>query len=104
MGGRPSSNCTSTTAPITATTFPFAAAAAAGDAFAPAAAAEVFSVNDQNKIKTCHKLSGKLLYQNYKTLSIVKFYDFHSEEICLRKAKIFVAYHYIKRYKIIILK
>ena len=85
MGGRPSSNCTSTTAPITATTFPFAAAAAAGDAFAPAAAAEVFSVNDQNKIKTCHKLSGKLLYQNYKTLSIVNFMTFIQKKFVYEK-------------------
>ena len=50
MGGRPSSNCTSTTAPITATTRPFgAAAAAAGAALAPAAAAGVFSENEQNE-------------------------------------------------------
>ena len=87
MGGRPSSNCTSTTAPITATTFPFAAAAAAGDAFAPAAAAGVFSVNDQNKIKTCHKLSGNLLYQNYKTLSIVNFMIFIQKKFVYEKLK-----------------
>ena len=87
MGGRPSSNCTSTTAPITATTRPFGAAAAAGAALAPAAAG-VFPENEQKQ--TYHVLLEATCLTRAAKHCPLKIFCFLREDISLRHYNLFI--------------